>query len=82
VLDHLKGALRELDGSARHLRREVDAAHHPYWGSLFKQGAELSSFGDQVEEYACLYTSRVSNLGLYPASYFFRSPRDVMPHEL
>ncbi|MFO0609614.1 MAG: HAD-IG family 5'-nucleotidase [Polyangiales bacterium] len=82
VLDHLKAALRELDGAARLLRREVDAAHHPYWGSLFKQGAELSSFGDQVEEYACLYTSRVSNLGLYPASYFFRSPRDVMPHEL
>lgn len=82
VLDHLKGALRELDGSARLLRRELDAAHHPYWGSLFKQGAELSSFGDQVEEYACLYTSRVSNLGLYPSSYFYRSPRDVMPHEL
>jgi 5'-nucleotidase len=82
VLDQLKGALRELDTTARQMRREVDATHHPYWGSLFKQGAELSSFGDQVEEYACLYTSKVSNLGLYPGSYFYRSPRDVMPHEL
>lgn len=82
TIDQLKAALRELDAAGRAGRREVDATFHPYWGSLFKQGAELSSFGDQVEEYACLYTSRVSNLGLYPPSYFFRSPRDVMPHEL
>mgnify|MGYP002381519496 CR=1 FL=1 len=81
-IDRLKATLRDLDGSARHRQREVDAAFHPYWGSLFKQGLELSSFGDQVEEYACLYTSRVSNLAHYPPSYFYRSPRDLMPHEL
>ncbi len=80
--DRLKAALRELDASTRLLRRATDAEFHPYWGSAFKQGLELSSFGDQVEEYACLYTSRVSNLGAYPPGYFFRSPRDLMPHEL
>ena len=55
---------------------------HPYWGSLLKEATEKSSFGDQVEEYACLYTSRVSNFLAYSPLQYFRSPRDLMPHEL
>jgi 5'-nucleotidase len=82
TIDRLKGTLRELDASTRAMHKATDAAFHPYWGSLFKQGLELSSFGDQVEEYACLYTSRVSNLANYPPAHFYRSPRDLMPHEM
>ncbi|MFS8064986.1 MAG: 5'-nucleotidase domain-containing protein, partial [Byssovorax sp.] len=43
---------------------------------------ETSSFGDQVEEYACLYTSKVSNLLAYSPLQYYRSPRDLLPHEL
>jgi HAD superfamily 5'-nucleotidase-like hydrolase len=82
AIDNLKGALRELDAQTRQLQKATDTAFHPYWGSLFKQGAELSSFGDQVEEYACLYTARVSNLLHYSPGHYFRSPRDLMPHEM
>ena len=64
------------------LERGVDRRFHRYWGSLFKAGGEVSSFGDQVETYACLYTSRVSNLLRYSPMHFFTSPRDRMPHEL
>jgi uncharacterized membrane protein YccC len=78
----LRAELRELDAQMRSIEKNTDAAFHPYWGSLFKQSAELSSFGDQVEEYACLYTARVSNFGHYSPTHFFRSPRDVMPHEM
>jgi hypothetical protein len=49
---------------------------------LLKEASETSSFGDQVEEYACIYTSRVSNLLAYSPLQYFRSPRDQMPHEL
>jgi hypothetical protein len=38
-------------------------------------------FGEQVEDYACLYTSRVSNLLQYSPLRYFRAPRDKMPHE-
>ena len=47
-----------------------------------REANETSSFGDQVEEYACLYTSRVSNLQYYSPQQHFRSPRDVMAHEM
>lgn len=46
-----------------------------------KEGTEMSSFGDQVETYACVYTSRVSNFLHYSPLQYFRSPRDLMPHE-
>lgn len=81
ALDGLRNTLRAMDPEYRALERDIDARFHPYWGSLFKQDVELSSFGDQVEEYACLYTSRVSNLLPYSPLHYFRSPRDLMPHE-
>ncbi|MGH7327424.1 MAG: 5'-nucleotidase domain-containing protein, partial [Polyangiaceae bacterium] len=54
----------------------------PFWGSLLKEANEESIFGSQVEEYASVYTSRVSNFLAYSPQQFFRSPRDVMPHEI
>jgi hypothetical protein len=82
AIERIRVALRELDEESRALARRVDETFHPYWGSIFKRGVELSSFGDQVENYACLYTARVSNFLLYSPLHFFRSPRDYMPHEL
>ena len=64
------------------LEKRTDQRFHPYWGSLLKEGAEQSSFGAQVEEYACVYTSRVSNFLSYSPQQYFRSPRDVMAHEI
>ncbi len=63
------------------IETEVDRVLHPYWGSLFKAGTELSMFGAQVEKYAWLYTTRASNLGGYSPFHFFRSPRARLPHE-
>jgi hypothetical protein len=60
----------------------VDRSFHPYWGSLLKQDSELSSFGQQVDAYADVYMRRVSCLRHYSPMQFFRSPHDLMPHEL
>lgn len=81
-VERIRGQMRVVDTELVRLEREISKRFHPYWGSLLKEANETSSFGDQVEEYACLYTSRVSNLNLYSPLQFFRSPRDLMPHEL
>ncbi len=81
-VERIRGQMRVVDTELTRLEREISKRFHPYWGSLLKEANETSSFGDQVEEYACLYTSRVSNLNLYSPLQFFRSPRDLMPHEL
>jgi len=82
AVERIRGQLRAVDAEASKLEREIDRRFHPYWGSLLKESSETSSFGDQVEEYACIYTSRVSNLLSYSPLQYFRSPRDLLPHEL
>ncbi|HEX7603877.1 MAG TPA: HAD-IG family 5'-nucleotidase, partial [Polyangiaceae bacterium] len=82
AVERIRGLLRAVDAESGKIEREVDRRFHPYWGSLLKEASETSSFGDQVEEYACIYTSRVSNLLAYSPLQYFRSPRDLLPHEL
>jgi len=81
-VDRLKGQLRSLDKELKEFEERIDGEFHPFWGSLFKAGSEVSLFGDQVEQYACIYTDRVSNVLHYSPLHYFRSPRDRMPHEL
>ncbi len=79
--DRYKAQLAQLRGERDGLEEAIDHRFHPFWGPVFKAGAELSSFGDQVEEFACLYTARVSNFAHYSPVHYFQSPRDFMPHE-
>jgi HAD superfamily 5'-nucleotidase-like hydrolase len=82
AVERIRGKLRQIEAEITALERRSDLRFHPYWGSLLKEGAEQSSFGKQVDDYACLYTSRVSNFLSYSPQQTFRSPRDVMAHEL
>jgi 5'-nucleotidase len=81
-LEPLRRSLKRATAIAETLERDVEAGFNPYWGLLFKEGHENSRFGAQVEQYACLYTSRVSNLLHVSPTQFLRSPRELMPHEL
>ena len=72
----------ELDQKIRKLINEREAAVHPVWGELMKVGLQRSRFADQVADYACLYTSRVSNMRFYSPFKKFASVHDILPHEL
>jgi len=82
ALDRLRARLDAVEAEYAELERRLESSFHPYWGSIFRAGPEVSGFGDQVEEFACLYTTKASNLAHYSASHFFQSPRERMPHEL
>ena len=81
VLDRLRLELRTSMQEHRRLEETLDLAFNPNWGPLFREGHEISKFGEQVEAYACVYTSRVSNFRFYSPNRHFRGPRDRMPHE-
>ncbi len=80
-IDRLRAQLKELDAERQVLDDALDQAFHPFWGSVFKAGTEVSSFGSQVEQYAGIYTSRATNLAQYSPMHYFQSPRHRMPHE-
>jgi 5'-nucleotidase len=84
VKDSIEKLRRDLRATAtqhRAVEGEIDGAFNPIWGPIFREGYEVSKFGEQVEAYACVYTSRVSNFRYYSPMQYFRGPRDRMPHE-
>lgn len=72
----------ELIGSTlSSMLEQWHAAFHPIWGAMFNAGYQDSRFAFYVENYACLYTSRASNLGLNSELKSFRTTMEMLPHD-
>ncbi|KAF5176822.1 Cytosolic purine 5'-nucleotidase [Thalictrum thalictroides] len=67
--------------SHREGQRECHQKFHKVWGQLMKTGYQNSRFAHQVERFACLYTSQVTNLSLYSPDKYYRPGEDYMSHE-
>jgi HAD superfamily 5'-nucleotidase-like hydrolase len=81
-LESVRGQLRELERDAGVREAEVEAMFNRNWGPVFRAGREISHFGNQVQDFACIYTSRVSNFLNYPMDKYFVTPHAAMPHEV
>ena len=81
-LEALRGALRDANARIAELQAAVEIGYNRYWGLTFKEGSENSRIGEQIEDYACVYTSRASNFVFYSPMQYFRVLRRTMPHEL
>jgi hypothetical protein len=63
------------------LAKASGEAGNPTWGPLMRAGYDKSLFARQVERYADVYTSRVSNfLAATPFAYL-RAARSSLPHD-
>ena len=81
-VDGLRDRAGLMDAEVDSLEARIDRAYNAHWGSCLREGNENSRFGEQVNDYADLYTSRVSNFGPYSPLRYFRAPRRPMPHEV
>jgi HAD superfamily 5'-nucleotidase-like hydrolase len=81
-VDSLRDRAALMETEVDSLEARIDRAYNPHWGSCLREGNENSRFGEQVNDYADLYTSRVSNFGPYSPLRYFRAPRRPMPHEV
>ena len=80
-LELLRRAFKATLAESGEVEQRFERRANAYWGLVFKEGNENSRFGEQVQDYADLYTSRVSNFLYYSPMQVFRSPRATMPHE-
>lgn len=71
----------ELNLEIRNLTALHDSKFNPVWGPMFKAASQDSKFAKQITDYACLYTSRASNLGLVSPNRPFRPAAEYLPHE-
>ena len=76
-----RNALDRLEQEIAATEAKIQSSYNPIWGMLFKEGSEHSVFGEQVEDYACVYTSRLSNFLSYSPLHYFRTSRDLLSHE-
>jgi 5'-nucleotidase len=81
-LDSLRDRAGLMNDEVDSLEARIDRAYNSHWGSCLREGNENSRFGEQVNDYADLYTSRVSNFGPYSPLRYFRAPLRPMPHEM
>jgi hypothetical protein len=63
------------------MAQQWHASFHPIWGAMFNAGYQDSRFAFYVENYACLYSSRASNMGLASAKRSFRTTMEMVPHD-
>ena len=82
AIDSLRDRASLMNTEVDSLEARIDRAFNPHWGSCLREGNENSRFGEQCNDYADLYTSRVSNFGPYSPLRYFRAPRRPMPHEV
>ncbi|MCE9572615.1 MAG: HAD-IG family 5'-nucleotidase [Deltaproteobacteria bacterium] len=82
ALDSLRDRHQLMTEEVTSLESTLDRAYNPHWGSCLREDNENSRFGEQVNDYADLYTSRVANFLSYSPLRYFRAPRRPMPHEV
>jgi 5'-nucleotidase len=81
ALDDVKAELELLDEQIAPLAKAAGSLRHDTWGPLMRAGVDKSLFARQVERYADVYTSRVSNF-LYPGPFaLLRAGRRDLPHD-
>ena len=81
ALDDVKHMLVDIDDEIGPLARSAGRLRHEAWGPLMRAGVDKSLFARQVEKYADVYTSRVSNF-LYPGPFaMLRAGRLDLTHD-
>jgi HAD superfamily 5'-nucleotidase-like hydrolase len=80
-LAEMRSRLLALDEEIAPLAARAAETSNPYWGPLMRTGTDKSHLARQVERYADIYTSRVSNFLYHTPYIFLRSPRGYLPHD-
>jgi 5'-nucleotidase len=78
----VRSHLIELDQRVVPLAKESNELSNPVWGPLMRCGNDKSHLARQIERYADIYMSRVSNLLPYTPFAYLRAPRVTLPHEV
>ena len=65
----------------KHIRL-YESHFNPYWGEVMRAGAEPSFFAEQVERYACIYMTKISDFNTVSPRMYFRPSKRKLSHEI
>ena len=81
AITELRSQLASLDDAIAPLARSAGRLNNPNWGLIMRAGIDKSYLARQIERYADVYTSRVSNLALCTPFAYLRAPQVSLPHD-
>eukprot|EP00967_Tisochrysis_lutea_P065732 scaffold85535_cov37-Tisochrysis_lutea.AAC.2 len=82
-IETLQGTVEALNDELDQLLREEGGHVNKYWGYMSRAGfADTSHLMRQIQKYADIYTSRVSNFLPYTPYALFSSPRHALAHDM
>ncbi len=76
-----KRIIKRLNTQVTRLQDRIERNYNPFWGPMFREDGQKTRIAEQVEKFACLYTSNVSNFLYYSPNHYFRASPSLMPHE-
>jgi HAD superfamily 5'-nucleotidase-like hydrolase len=80
-LPELRRRFEALDARIAPLAQSAAELGNATWGPLMRAGNDKSLYARQVERYADIYTSRVSNFLHHTPFVYLRAPRGSLPHD-
>ncbi len=80
-VDDAAAKVAKIDTEIAPLARAATELGNPTWGPLMRAGVDKSLFARQVEKYADVYTSRVSNFRAETPYGYLRASRGTLPHD-
>ena len=80
-LAKLEKEISALDENIVPLAKEAQKMFNPRWGLLTRSGYDKSYLARQLEGYADIYMSRVSNFLYHTPFAYLRSTRSSLPHD-
>ncbi len=80
-IETLQDVISGIDAQISQLIKKQQSLYNPQWGQLMRSGNEESYLAYQVERYACVYMSKLSELLTLSPRTYFRAPRRPLSHE-
>ena len=80
-IERLAREISRVDERIAPLARAAALQGNTNWGPLMRAGVDKSLFARQVEKYADVYTSRVSNFAAATPYGYLRAARGSLPHD-
>lgn len=80
-IQELRNQVIALDEQIGPLAKEASELTSTLWGPLMRAGNDKSYLARQIERYADIYTSRLSNLVVQTPFVYLRAPGGGLPHD-
>lgn len=73
--------IEKIDKKIGSLIKNYESNFNPYWGEVMRAGVEPSIYASQIERYACIYMTKISDFCEFSPRNYYRPKKRRIAHE-